>query len=686
MALLPYLAIAQATFDPDTVRAGRFDNGKMWTFDIPPVEHFERTYGFKPDKQWWEAVRLSALRFATWCSASFVSADGLVMTNHHCSRDVALKVQRAGENFLANGFYAPKLADERKVPDLFVDQLLKIEDITDQVEKALAGVPESEQATARDKAFAEIREAYKAKPEWKDLTLQIITFYNGGKYSIYGFKRYNDVRLVFIPELDLGFFGGDPDNFTYPRYALDCTFFRVYDEQGKPFRPPYYFKFNIDGVKENEPVFVIGNPGRTNRVTTIANLEFRRDLQLPTTLRMLKNRSLILQEYAKIAPTQAERDSLINEVFSLENSYKAQNGMLRGMQDAYTMTRRKAFQNQFRAAVKNNPKLAPDEKVWADIEALVQEQRKLFPDANCFTPSAMQMGETMMIAMLMADFAETKNPKNKPTIEKFSKPKVMSVEEAILAAYLEETALLLGKNDDFIQKATQLSGANPENWKAIAKGLIEKTKLYDKSFIANFLEKPEAAENEVFFVLAKIASARGKKASDALRAMQGKALALNGKLARLLFEVYGTSIPPDATFSLRINDGVVKSYEYNGTTAPIKTTFYGMYDRYYSFDKKFPWSLPKRWLNPPAELLQSPMNFVTTNDIIGGNSGSPMINRNREAIGLVFDGNIESLPGNFIYDDTKNRAVGVHAGGIIAALRYIYKADRLWKELLEQKK
>jgi hypothetical protein len=262
---------------------GLFDMGKMWTFDYAPVDYFRNTYHFTPDEKWFEEARLSALRFATYCSASFVSADGLVMTNHHCARASGAAVQKPGENFNEYGFYAQKLSDERKVEGLFVDQLARIEDITNRVQSAMAKeTSEAGQLAMRDKEYAAIKEEYAQKTEWKGLELQTIQFYNGGKYSLYGFKRYNDVRLVFMPELHLGFFGGDYDNFTYPRYDLDCSFFRVYDDNGKPLKTEHYFKFSANGASEGEPVFVIGNPGTTLRLSTISDLEFRRDVLAPS--------------------------------------------------------------------------------------------------------------------------------------------------------------------------------------------------------------------------------------------------------------------------------------------------------------------------------------------------------------------------------------------------------------------
>jgi len=666
----------------DSVKAGEFDMGKMWTFDTPPVEYFKKTYHFTPDEKWFEKARLSALRFATYCSASFVSPDGLVMTNHHCARESGVAVQKKGEDFLANGFYAAKLTDERKIPDLFVDQLVKMEDITARMQKIESqGSSDEEKAQLRDQAFETIKKEYQEKEGWKGLEIQTVSFYSGGRYSLYGFKRYNDVRVVFMPELQMGFFGGDPDNFTYPRFNLDCSFFRVYDDNGKPLHTDNYFKFNLDGVKEGEPVFVVGNPGSTGRLRTVDELEFDRDLVMPFTLQLLRNRSLALQEYNKTAKS----DSILNEIFSYENSYKAYKGRYDGMKDPVLMARKKDFEKSFKKAVQANPKLAADYNTWDKISENVKVLRTARNDVAIMQPNPLSRGELLTFAQQLVDFATLSqtNPERAATLKstlKAFKPKTASLEEAYLIAHFEEAVAFLPKNDEYLKVA--LSGRSP---KEAALAALKNTKLSDETYVNTLLEGGSGAitsSNDPLIQLARISQPRFMTGAIASRDANAKLNAERSKLGRLLYDVYGTNIPPDATFSLRISDGVVKSYNYNGTTAPVKTTYYGMYDRYESNNGVFPWSLPKRWLNPSADLLKAPVNFISTNDIIGGNSGSPMINQKLEAVGLIFDGNMESLPGYFIFaPDAGNRTVSVHAGGMIAAMKYIYKANRLVDEL-----
>lgn len=683
LALLVGVSPAQVL--SDTTKGGPLDLGKMWTFDNPPKDYFQKTYNFSADEKWFDEARLASLRFADYCSASFVSASGLVMTNHHCARESGTGVTRKGEDLNATGFFARTPAEERKVDGLFVDQLVKIEDITRRVQEAMnSGTSEQAQLQAREQVFAAIKQEYGLKEDWKGLELQTIVFYNGGRYSLYGFKRYTDVRLVFMPELQLGFFGGDYDNFTYPRYALDCSFFRVYDN-GKPLQTTHFFKFNPDGIRDGEPIFVIGNPGHTERLKTVAELEFDRDLQTPATIQLLKNRSAALQDYN----ATAKSDSVMNEIFSYENSLKAYGGQLEGLRDASLLARKAVFENQFKAAAKAKNLPADQLKAWDEIAANTAQLRTIFKDANYLAPSERTMGDLMTFANIATQFSEllASRPEDAERAKELMVPptvKNRALEEAYLAAHLTEAQAALGDDDPYVKTALTGPNGKTRTPKEAAAYLVKNTKLTDPAFISELTTRPNAtsASNDPMLALAKIGFPRYLTAARQARQLSQKQEVLRGQLGRMLYDVYGTAVPPDATFSLRINDGVVKSYAYNGTVAPIKTTFAGLYDRNYSFNDKFPWSLPARWKNPPMALLKEPMCFISTNDIIGGNSGSPMINKKLEAVGLAFDGNMESLPGEFIFVPDKNRTISVHAGGIIAAMRYIYKADRLITELI----
>lgn len=686
-----------AQINPDTVKAGRYDNGKMWTFDFPPLDYFEKTYGFRPSQQWLEDVRMSALRFASWCSASFVSADGLVMTNHHCARESGTAVQRPGENLNENGFLANTLEEERRVPDLYVDQLAKIEDITARVQKAMEkGKSDEEKIQLRSTEFEAIKKEYTAKAGWEGLELQTIIFYWGGKYSLYGFKRYNDVRLVAMPELALGFFGGDYDNFTYPRYCLDFSFFRVYDDEGKPLKTPHYFKFNPKGAAEGEAVFVIGNPGSTNRQAPLSILEYFRDYTWPTAIKRFTARSHMMQEFNKTLKS----DSLLNEIFGFENSIKAVTGQLNGLKDQYIWARRAAFERDFKAAVAKDSKLKSQLSLWDEIASAQNDIKKNYHEATLLAPSGLNSSlyDLANVFCLYANTVGTdarRGEQMKQFLTDYKNPKYPELEKQFLAQHIREAMELLGAEHPYSKalkeigtkyKATAGTSKAPSvsESEMIAEALVRNTKLFDAKFREELLAKEPQAILDSKDPMLTVAKVSGKSYNDAAsknRQLNAKMTNLRAKLALLLFQVYGTSIPPDATFSLRIADGVVKGYDYNGTRAPFKTTFAGMYDRYYSFDKTYPWALPTKWQNPPMEMMDEPVDFVSTNDIIGGNSGSPMINKNKEVVGLIFDGNMESLPGNYIFLPEMNRTVSVHAGGIMAGLRYIYKADRIVKEL-----
>ncbi|GAB3897538.1 S46 family peptidase [Spirosoma agri] len=668
----------------DSTKGGPLDLGKMWTFDSPPKEYFSKTYNFKPDDKWFDEARLASLRFADYCSASFVSASGLVMTNHHCARESGTGVTRKGEDLNATGFYAKTLAEERKVDGLFVDQLVKIDDVTKQVQDAMNGAgSEQAQLQAREQVFTTLKQEYGGKEGWQGLELQTITFYDGGRYAMYGFKRYTDVRLVFMPELQLGFFGGDYDNFTYPRYALDCSFFRVYDK-GKPLQTTHFFKFNTNGVRDGEPIFVIGNPGHTERLKTVAELEFDRDLQTPATIQLLRNRSAALQAYN----ATAKNDSVLNEIFSYENSLKAYGGQLAGLRDDQLMARKVAFEQQFQTAAKAKKLPADQLKTWDDIATNTAQLWSLFRDANYLAPSERTMGEYLTFASVLTQFGEllTTRPQDAESARSLvvtPNVKSMVLEESYLAAHLAEAQTGLGNEDPYVKAALGTATGQLRTPKEAAAYLLKTTKLKDPAYIKELATRPGAitASNDPMLVLARISFPRYVAAARQARQISQRQEVLRGQLGRMLYDVYGSAVPPDATFSLRINDGVVQSYAYNGTKAPIMTTFSGLYDRNYSFADKAPWNLPARWKNPPAALLKEPMCFISTNDIIGGNSGSPMINKNREAVGLAFDGNMESLPGEFIFVPDANRTISVHTGGIVAAMRYIYKADRLVSEL-----
>ena len=651
-----------------------FDYGKMWTFEDAPVGYWNETYGFNATPEWIEASRMSALRFASWCSASFVSPDGLIMTNHHCSNGEMPKLMKEGEDFNKNGFYAETLEEERKDEGLFVEQLVKIADITSEVDALVSQAKnDGEIKLMRDSAFNVVKRKFSALGDWADLRLQTITYFSGGKYSLYGYKRYDDIRLVFIPELDLGFYGGDPDNFTYPRYNLDCTFWRAY-EDGKPANTSaHYFPFNMDGAKEGDPVFVIGNPGSTERYRTIAQLEYDRDSRYNIRVEsMTEMHTALGEEYAK-NPSPA----LLDQMFGLSNGMKAIGGIIDGLYDPVLMARKQKLEDETKMK-------SGKAEYWDRLAALYKELGDYGPEISLLSPSGLNGGimgymhQLDNYKKLVVNDGEEEEIKREMEILKDGSAVLNDPKEVAQFTHLMTKLNKYASADDVYIKGLFRSGSIKNSFPKI----LDSSSFAKSGKVEKALKPKKIAKSkDPLLTMASNLTGEYHKAVEKFQGSSPERRSLEGKISKLVYEVNKGKLPPDATFTLRIADGVVKGYNYNGTRAPYKTTFFGLYDRHFSNDGQSPWSLPERWLNPPSEFLSKPMNFVSTNDIIGGNSGSPIINTDREVVGLIFDGNIESLPGNFIYEPTYNRAVSVHAGGIAAALKYIYKANRLVKEL-----
>ncbi|HUX60794.1 MAG TPA: S46 family peptidase [Ignavibacteriaceae bacterium] len=673
----------------DTVKAGKYDTGKMWTFDYPPKAYFEKEYNFDPSDKWLDNVRMSALRFANYCSASFVSADGLVMTNHHCGRESVAEVTKKGEDLFDNGFYAKTLADERPVPGLYVDQLVMIKDITSDIQSAIdSGKTPEEKIANEKKAISEIE---KKEGDATKLRMQVVKLFNGGKYSLYGYKRYTDVRLVFSPEASLGYFGGDNDNFTYPRYDLDCNFFRVY-ENGKPLKTEHYFHWSPQGAEPGEPVFVVGNPGHTDRLKTVSQLEYMRDIQYPRTLDLLDE---LINVYSKVIEEHPERKAeLQNRLFGFSNSQKAYTGMLKGLRDPILMQKKIDFEKNFKDAVDAKPDLeAKYGDLWNKIATTQNELRKVSNKSFALNLNPFLSSKYFIFAEQAVKLAnELKLPEAQRS-EQYKGAELDSTINEIIPADFDKAMdrEMLKNQIDRMIRYLGTSDVNVKEMTAGRRGYEAVDYMLGNSILTSPSKFQDVAKQGadailnssdpfIYFVV------HSKDTRDELdkkvKSITSDETTYSQELGKALFDVYGTSIPPDATFTLRISDGVVKGYPYNGTIAPPFTTFYGLYNRYYSFDKKFPYELPKEWQNPPADFkLETPMDFVSTNDIIGGNSGSPVINEKAQIVGLAFDGNIESLPGNFIFTTETNRTVAVHSAGMLEAIKDLYKATRLSDEL-----
>lgn len=635
----------------------RFDFGRMWTFEDAPLDYFNETYDLELDQAWMDKMRKSALRFSTFCSASFISDQGLIMTNHHCSRSLIPALQNENEDLLENGFYASTLEQERKAEGLFVDQLIKAKEITDEMKKLQETMSDEEVRSA-------IEEKYKSQDEWKDLRLQIVTYYSGGKYAIYGYKRYNDIRLVLLPENDLGYFGGDPDNFTFPRYNLDFTFWRAYDDSGQPLNTSEnYYPPNQDGIENDTPVFVVGNPGSTERYRTMTQLQYDRDIRRPAVLTFLESSIEILEKQLESKPDP----DIENTIFSLKNAQKAYTGMYEGLKNEEYMARKKAAESKLREETESG--FSEADNPWKQIDAIYEELKPYGAFATLLNPSP-HRGQITAFIHQIANYMEEDEEEKKDEL----KEKILT---AAQDATSDQQVIYLQSLIDDYQKFAAEPLPYQDARQILNQSLFRDDQKTEEWLGINSYDNPKDP-------LASIAKIMIKDFNEAVRLNQlnGKKIeGYNEAIAHAAFQVFGNQLPPDATFTLRISDGKVTPFAYNGTISPIFTTYFGLYDRFYSHQKQFPWSIPQRWLNPKMDLLRTPLNFVSTNDIVGGNSGSAVINAKGEAVGLAFDGNINSLPGDFIFDEKVNRSVSVHMGGIIGAMKYIYRADRILKEI-----
>lgn len=659
----------------------------MWLLNDFPSARLERRHGFAPSHAWLDEVRLSSVRLAGGCSGSFVSPNGLVMTNHHCAVRCVQQVSTKQKDFMTLGFNATSAGEELRCPEMEINQLVEITDVTDRVGSATKGL---EEKAANEARKAELSRIEKSCATSDDYRCDVVSLFHGGKYHLYKYRRYQDVRLVFAPEKSIAFFGGDPDNFNFPRYDLDVTFVRVYQD-GKPSKTEHYFPWSAKGAEKGELVFVSGHPGSTSRTMTVAQLAYMRDYALPSWLIKLAERRGAIREFQKLGAEQKRVSE--TAMFGSENAIKALRGRRLALVDAEFFERKVREEQELRARVNADPELrAKYGDAWERIAAAQERKRELrtplmlIEKGDGFWSTFMDHARTIVRAseelpkpneQRYREFVDSQLPALKQQLYS-SAPINDEFETMKLALSLTRLRELLG-TDHSVVKAV-LGTKSPQQ---VAEEVVRGTKLGKVDERKRLFEGGKAAVQGSKDPAIDLARTLEPFARDVRKSFEDEVEAVEDRnaerIAAARFAVLGTSVYPDATFSLRLSFGTVQGWEEGGKQVEPFTTMGGAFDRHTGAD---PYALPKSWLEAKNRInLSTPFNLSTSNDIIGGNSGSPMFNKDREIVGLIFDGNIHSLGGDYAFDDRLNRAVAVHSAAILEALGSVYDAKRVKEEI-----
>ncbi|MFY9345741.1 MAG: S46 family peptidase [Planctomycetota bacterium] len=657
--------------------------GKMWTFENPPLAYLEREYGFKPDQKWLDSLRLGALRLGEienpWCSASFVSPRGLIMTNHHCVREQIAMIQGEHDQ-VTNGFAATALADEVRIPGLTVQQLIAQEDVTAKVDEGID--PAADSAAIASKRAANIAAVIAAADAAHPGVLhQVVALYQGARHQLYRYRVFSDLRLVVAPHLQTAHFGGDPDNFTFPRWGIDFAFLRAWQGEQPADTSAHYFRWRQQGAQENDLVFVPGNPGNTNRLLTAAQLEVQRDVEYPLILEQLRNSMTILR------PHTGDNPGLLTTLLSWENSHKAVRGMLDGLRDEALMAKKRAHEAQFRAAVAADPgRQQRFGALWDRLAELAQRRRAVQPKAAFYSASYSSVLERGLLVAQAHDASldvEARAAARNGALQ--TRIGGNPITEALLIDHFERAARWLPADDAFLAAvAGAHKGTTGVDWQAAVRALDLSDLAVGDGWHALLAEDgaafaaskdPAVVAARTLWPLQRDAQREDKASADAV--------AVHGALlGQALHAVFGSDVSPDATMTLRFSDGRVGGYPCNGTLAPWATTFYGLYGRSAEFGNAHPFDLPAAWQQAADKVdLKAKVCFASTNDIVGGNSGSCVVDRDLQVVGLIFDGNIESLPNDFYYTQQRARAVSVHTDAIVQALQHVYGMGRIVDEL-----
>ena len=671
----------------------------MWLFSAPPLKQLKEKHNFEPTSQWLEHLQKASVRFNSGGSGSFVSANGLVITNHHVGADTLQKISSQEHNYLRDGFYARTQTEEIKSTDLELNVLFSTEDVTARVNGAVKSEMTPDQASvARSSAIAQIE---KESKERTGLRSDVIALYQGGVYHLYRYKRYDDIRLVFAPEQQMAFFGGDPDNFEYPRFDLDICIFRVY-ENGQPARIDNFLKWNLRGPSDGELIFVSGSPGKTDRRLTLDELADMRDRFLPYLLRMFNQREVLLLAYSGRSFENARRAR--DDLFGDQNNRKRYGGYLAGLLDPETWSQLQTREQKLRDAISRDPKLRSTKVAY---ERIKKAETEIAKNAHLYNyleqerpitigyraPRALS-GNLFKYARLLIRAVDERAKPNVERIPEFRDSARESLElelfstEPIYDDYeilrltdsLTDFASQFGANDPLVQKV--LAGKSPH---VRAVELVSGTKLKDVAVRKKLYRKDAAAlqaAHDPMIDLAHLIDGPARNARKLYDAQEEIKRQAYSEIAKARFAIEGASSYPDATFTLRLSYGTVRGYEQDGKQIPAFTDFAGLYQRSAEHDNKSPFDLPPRWINKKSKLdLSTHFNFVSDADIIGGNSGSPVVNKANEFVGIIFDGNIQSLVLDCIYTDKQARAVSVDSAAITEALRKVYDAGALADEL-----
>ena len=676
-------------------------NEGMWLTENPPKELLREQYEFDCNDSWIRHLRRSSVRFNNGGSGSFCSNEGLVITNHHVGAGAVYKLSTPEHNWLADGFYAKTRDEELRCHDLELNVLYEVEDVTQRVQDAVAAAEEGNAADVRRAVIAVIEQE---ATERTGMRCDVVTLYRGGRYHLYCYKRYTDVRLVFAPEQQAAFFGGDPDNFEYPRFDLDITFFRVY-ENGEPAKIEDYLAWNSDGSNDGDLIFVSGHPGRTERLNTVDHLKYLRDIQMPATMASLYRREVLLKVYAARSPENARRAHAA--ILGVENSRKARGGMLDGLETPSFFAEKIAVEQRLKSVYFEKNKgdttiLDP----WQRISRALYAWESYRKPYELFEGAAALQCRPFQIARTLVRLAEENEKPNEERLPEYRDSARESLEQSLFSEapiYAELETLTLGDSvamateqlsqtwrdaDGKTQDGLQLIyGGEPTMApKAYAAVWVAGTKLMDvayrKELAAGGRAAIEASDDPMIQLARRIdavsRSLRKKYESEVDEPLK-QAYA---ELAELQFETYGDALYPDATFTLRLAFGVVKGYEENGKSIPAYTKMGGMFERSEAMGGGEPFDLPPRWAKCRDQIhSETPFNFVSTADIIGGNSGSPVVDREGRFVGIIFDGNIQSLVLDYGYTEEQARATSVDVRAVIESLRNIYHAESILEEL-----